>query len=768
MFQGPKSEESMFENFLITFQGIVQGVGFRPFVFRAAKKFGIKGNVKNDFEGVSINVFSSQKNAQNFYEYILENAPEKSKIISKSISPASNEVFQDFRIIENSQKKGISNLSPTPDFEICESCKKEILDPKNRRYLYAFTTCATCGPRYSIQHALPFERENTSMAGFEFCEDCQSEYTDSEDVRFHAQTISCKKCGISLSLYDNKKNKIELSQDLILDEIVANLKLGKIIAIKGIGGFLLLADASNSETIQTLRERKNRPSKPFAVLIENIEKIKEEAKVSSKEFELLESPIAPILLLPQKKTDKICTGINPKMGTIGIMLPYSPLLVIISQKFGSPLLATSGNVSGIPIVFENEMALNELSKVADLIITNNRDIVMPQDDSVVKFSQKHQQKVIIRRSRGFENGIRNFEKSPQKFLAMGASLKSTFALKTGSNIYISQYLGDLENFETQQNYSLVLEKFLDFFTENQEKSPVDKVITDLHPNYFSTQIGKSMAEDFGVPTQSIQHHEAHFSAILAEHNLLETKEKILGVIWDGTGYGTDGQIWGGDFFVFQNSHIERIQHFEYFESILSDKMAKEPRISALSLLTYANISTEFIKQKFTNIEFGNYSKILKTNTLKTCSVGRIFDGVASLLDLKDVQTFEGEAAMLLEEMALSYFLKNEYIINESYFSENKNFLQSLIEGIVSDLEISKEKDFIAAKFHFSLVEMIEYVANTQKIDNIAFSGGVFQNTVLIDLIIEHLNAKFNLYFHKELSPNDESISFGQIFHPSLT
>ena len=452
MFQGPKSEESMFENFLITFQGIVQGVGFRPFVFRAAKKFGIKGNVKNDFEGVSINVFSTKTIAQNFYEYILENAPEKSKIISKSITPASNEAFQDFRIIENSQKKGISNLSPTPDFGICESCKKEILDHNNRRYLYAFTTCATCGPRYSIQHALPFERENTSMAGFEFCEDCQSEYADSEDVRFHAQTISCKKCGISLSLYDNKKNKIELTQDLILDEIVANLKRGKIIAVKGIGGFLLLADASNSETIKTLRERKNRPSKPFAVLIENIEKIKEEAKVSAKEIELLESPLAPILLLPQKKTDKICTDINPKMGTIGIMLPYSPLLVIITQKFGNPLLATSGNVSGIPIVFENEMAFNELSKVADLIVPNDRDIVMPQDDSVVKFSQKHQQKVIIRRSRGFENGILNFEKSPQKYLAMGASLKSTFALKTGSNIYISQYLGDLENFETQQNY----------------------------------------------------------------------------------------------------------------------------------------------------------------------------------------------------------------------------------------------------------------------------------------------------------------------------
>ena len=314
---------------------------------------------------------------------------------------------------------------------------------------------------------------------------------------------------------------------------------------------------------------------------------------------------------------------------------------------------------------------------------------------------------------------------------------------------------------------LVLNKFLDFFTENQEKSPVDKVITDLHPNYFSTQIGKSMAEDFGVPTQSIQHHEAHFSAILAEHSLLESKEKILGVIWDGTGYGTDGQIWGGDFFVFQNSQIERIQHFEYFDSILSDKMAKEPRISALSLLTFANISTEFIKQKFTNIEFGIYSKILKTNILKTCSVGRIFDGVASLLDLKDVQTFEGESAMLLEELALNYFSKNEYRINESYFSENKNFLISLIEGIVSDLEIGKEKDFIAAKFHFSLVEMIENVANSQKIDNIAFSGGVFQNTVLIDLVIEHLNAKFNLYFHKELSTNDESISFGQIFHPSI-
>lgn len=773
MEQKPNIKESsstLLSNFLISIKGIVQGVGFRPFVYIAAKKFNLNGFVKNDLEGVSIIIYSSETKAKAFLNYILENAPSKSKISKVDLEMRGDyQLFENFQILQNLEK-GTANISPTPDFGICENCKKDTLDPDNRRFQYAFTSCSACGPRYSIQESLPFERINTTMKSFDCCSDCKAEYTNPNDIRFHAQTISCKKCGIKMSLFDNQKNQIDLSQDHILDKVVELLKAQMIVAIKGIGGFLLVADATNPATIEKLRNRKHRPTKPFAVLIENAEKVCLEAKISVTELEALESSMAPIVILEQLPSSQICENLNPNLDSIGVMLPNSPLLVIISQKMGTPLLATSGNVSGNPIVFDNQKAVSELSAVADYILTNNRDIIMPQDDSVLKFSAKHQQIVVIRRSRGFENGVRSFDFSDKKLLAMGANLKGTFALKTDFNVYSSQYLGDLENFETQQNYSLVLSRLLNFFSKKNTQNLVDKIILDLHPQYFSTQMGKEIAEEWSLPVQAIQHHEAHFAAILAEHNLLEA-DKILGVVWDGAGMGTDGQIWGGEFFVYESRKIKRLNHFGYFDSILNDKMAKEPRISALSLLFCSNLDTKIIEDKFTKTEYDLFSKLLKINTLKTCSVGRLFEGAASVLGLIDVQTFEGEAAMLLENLASQYFKVHDCGFEVSYFyneaSPNQNFTQTLFSEIVNDLLGGKELSFIAAKFHISLVHLIAIMASESSAQYLTFSGGVFQNTLLIDLIIDELQDRFVLFFHKDLSPNDESISYGQIFHPSI-
>lgn len=765
-----KPYSTSISNFLITIKGIVQGVGFRPFVYRAAQKFSLKGYIKNDLEGVSIVLNASKIDIDSFLNYVLENAPEKSKILKIEIKELDYEVFDDFEIIKN-QQIGTSVLCPTPDFGLCASCKAEIFDENNRRHEYAFTTCAVCGPRYSIQVALPFERVNTSMQSFGFCSDCEEEYLNPEDLRFHAQTISCKSCGIKMCLFDHIENLIEIPQEQMLDKVVELLKAQMIVAVKGIGGFLLLADATQAAAVQKLRERKHRPTKPFAVLVENIEKLKLEAKVSEKEIEALESSMAPIVILDQLPTSPICGEINPKLDAIGLMLPNSPLLALISHKMGLPLLATSGNISGNPIVFENQKAISELKSLADFILINDRDIIQPQDDSVIKFTKKHQKKVVFRRSRGHEIGVKNFEFSEKKFLAMGANMKSTFALKTNYNVYASQYLGDLENFETQQNYLLTLNRFLDCYTENDLERPVDKVIFDLHTGYFSTEFGKAKAEEWGLPIQTIQHHEAHFAAVLAENDLLDTPEKTMGVVWDGTGIGTDGNIWGGEFFVYEKKEILRVKHFGYFDSILIDKMAKEPRLSALSLLKNSNIDADIISEKFTTNEFDFFKKIFKTNTLKTCSVGRIFDGLASILGLIDVQTYEGEAALLLENLASRFFKTYGFDWNESYFYQSAitefNITQTLVSGVVNDLENGKESAFIAAKFHVSLVDLVGKIAEQNAIKFLTFSGGVFQNALLVDLLIEHLRGRFTLFFHKDLSPNDESISYGQIFHPSI-
>jgi hydrogenase maturation protein HypF len=420
---------------------------------------------------------------------------------------------------------------------------------------------------------------------------------------------------------------------------------------------------------------------------------------------------------------------------------------------------------------ENQKAISELKSLADFILVNDRDIIQPQDDSVLKFTKKHQKKVVIRRSRGHEIGVKNFDFSEKKLLAMGANMKSTFALKTNYNVYASQYLGDLQNFETQQNYLLTLNRFLGCYTENNLESPVDKVIVDLHPGYFSAEFGKTKAEEWGLPIQTIQHHEAHFSAVLAENDLLEVSEKILGVVWDGTGLGTDGNVWGGEFFVYENKEIVRVYHFGYFDSILNDKMAKEPRLSALSLLIISNIEADILIKKFTKIEFDYFRKTLLANTLKTCSVGRIFDGVASILGLIDVQTYEGEAAMLLENLAFRFFNTHGFDWKESYFYQSAitelNITQTLVSGIVNDLKNGKERAFIAAKFHISLVDLVGKIAENNAAKFLTFSGGVFQNTLLVDTLIEHLQGRFTLFFHKDLSPNDESISYGQIFHPSI-
>lgn len=756
--------------FHIHIRGQVQGVGFRPYVFRLAEQFLLRGWVNNALDGVHIEFTTNQTIALDFYEKLLENAPVLSKITHSSMGIIENKFFDNFKIIHSDEGQK-ANLLLTPDFALCDDCRRELKDHQNHRFEYPFIGCTNCGVRYSIIKKLPYDRDKTTMDTFKMCPTCNSEYNDVHDRRYYSQTNSCATDGVTLSHS--------------VSEVVSAINNGKIIAIKGIGGYLLMCDATNAEAIQTLRQRKHRPTKPFALMYPNVEMLEKDVMLRESEKEMLQSPPAPIVLLNLKEelTSYIHVDlIAPKLSQLGLMLPYTPLFELITEGVGKPLIATSGNISGSPVIFQDDKAAEYLNEIVDLVVSNNREIVVPQDDSVLKFTEYYGKQIVIRRSRGFAPTYLSPPR-PQRGslfvgssfgggggLALGAMLKSTFSWHHQGNIYLSQYLGDLESFDTQESFEHTLNHFLSIFDDKPQH-----IITDKHPDYFSTQLGERLSNEWQIPLSKVQHHKAHFAAVMAENNLFETTEPVLGVIWDGTGLGDDGNIWGGEFFKYENGNYLRCYYFDYFPMILGDKMQREPRLSALSLAYDVMGAEGFLSKKFSDTEGVLYKKMLtQAGVLQTSSVGRLFDGVASLLGLANKVSYQGEAAMLLEESAKQYFSKRMTLeresgldFTESYISEGTSYYRiptkTLIQNIVFDLKKGKDTGLIAAKFHVSLVKIIKKVALNVGCKKLAFSGGVFQNSLLVDLIIYHLDAEFELFFHQQLSPNDENISFGQLF-----
>ncbi|MEM6316546.1 MAG: carbamoyltransferase HypF [Bacteroidota bacterium] len=749
----------------IHIEGQVQGVGFRPFVYVLANEFKLNGWVNNTVDGVHIEINATEQKAMAFYETIINQAPELSQITQHKITINKQKFFDNFQIIHSDQS-GKANLLLTPDFGLCKDCQTDIHSESNQRHQYAFTTCTNCGPRYSIVEKLPYDRERTTMQSFPMCPRCRTEYNLPTDRRYYSQTNSCGNCGVQLAIFDKQQHYISLPQKEMLNAICRYWQTGKIVAIKGIGGYLLTCDARNEQAIQLLRERKYRPSKPLALMYPDLEQVKNDLIVNASEAKSLASIISPIVLLDTKAEtpSRLATSLAPNLNQVGVMLPYTPLFDLLLKKFQRPIAATSGNISQSPIVYKDEKAAVELMQIADFVVTNNRPIVVPQDDSVLKFSTFTQQKILLRRSRGLAPTYINADlKLPsQTILATGAMLKSTFSLLHQNNTYISQYLGDLGHFDTEQSYRHTVRHFFQLFETQPEI-----ILTDKHPEYAATLFGEQLSKELTIPIHRIQHHIAHFGAVLGENNLVDVNKPILGVIWDGTGLGDDGQIWGGEFFTYDNHNFQRRYYFDYFDFILGDKMPKEPRISALSACWGIGGIADFLKEKFTKTEWSIYTKLLaKKNPLKTSSVGRLFDAVASLLGILDKQTYEGEAAMQLEQLATSYFKKNGLHFSSDYFDNQllKGAVPTkmLLVGVVNDLKKGVAKDYIAAKFQFSLVQLVSTVANNLKIQQIAFSGGVFQNGLLVDLLQHYLAKEFTLYFHQQLSPNDENISFGQL------
>ena len=740
----------------IEIKGQVQGVGFRPFVYRLAIELGFVGYVNNTNEGVLVEIsVENEVQLNTFCERLKVEVPKLAKITSFLCSKTDSklQISEGFHIIKSKSGQK-NNVLLSPDFGICAECRNEIKDAENRRFQYSFTTCTYCGPRFSIIKKLPYDREFTSMEVFEMCTDCKQEYKNLSDRRYFSQTNSCGKCGIKLRFFDNQKQLVSDEQSTIIDLAVDALKEGKIVAVKGIGGYLLMCDASNELTISELRKRKHRLSKPFAVMFPSLESLEKVVTLRDSEKEMLTNEVASIVLL-EADLPNLSTA-----GLVGVMLPYSPLFELICQEFGQPLIATSGNLSHSPIIYQDQKAIDELSEIVDFILIINREILVPQDDSVVRFTPNSNQKIVLRRSRGLAPTFILPTFIPQNnILAMGAMLKSTFTLTHENNIYISQYLGDLSDFDTQESFRHTLRHFTDVLDFE-----ANTILIDKHLAYPSSEMGRTFAEEKNLKLVEIQHHQAHFAAVLAENDLLESTEPILGVIWDGTGLGDDGQIWGGEFFMFQNytsNYFERVNHIDYFPNMLGDKMAREPRLSALAICAEIPKANDFLKAKFTDLEWNVYQKHLKqVNLLQTSSVGRLFDAVASLLGIIDKVSFEGEAAMYLEAKAREYYKQNSET-KESYTTKKTNNTNEIIRGVIADLKKKISIEKIAFKVHFSMIHLIENIANSLNIKKIAFSGGVWQNALLVDLAQQNL-VNFELFFHQQLSPNDECISFGQV------
>ncbi|MBK9565004.1 MAG: carbamoyltransferase HypF [Saprospiraceae bacterium] len=752
-------------NFHIHIKGQVQGVGFRPFIFNLAKKMGITGTVSNGTDGVHIHInVAGEDKCDQFIHQIFVHAPPKSKIVSIDITDMDHQSFPDFSIL-HSEPSDHKNVHLSPDFGICDDCRSELLHDKNRRYQYPFITCTQCGPRLSVVNDIPYDRALTTMSGFIMCPECQEEYDSPDDIRYFSQTNSCATCGIKLKISSDP----DIPESDIIAHIVHKLKDGQIVAVKGIGGYLLLCDASNSTAIQTLRDRKHRPKKPFALMYPDLKSIHQDVILTHDATYEIDNTAFPIILCykkPELHSNIQCDMVATGLSQLGVMLPNSPLLCLISVGFGGPLIATSANVSGSPIIYEDALVQDQLAGIADIILSHNRDIVMPQDDSVIRYTPFYGRKIVIRRSRGYAPTYwPSKEMNITPMICTGADMKSAFLLAEGQNIYLSQFLGDLSAYDSQITYDHVLQHYLKITGIVPQI-----IIRDKHPQYF---LPKAVGENPDTIIYSVQHHKAHFCACLFENNLMDSKDSVLGIIWDGVGYGDDGQIWGGEFFIFENKEITRLQHISYFDYLLGDKMSLQPRLAALSLCKNVAGANTVLKHKFSDFEWTLYKKMLDNGSVvMTSSMGRIFDAVASLLGISDINSYEGESAMMLEESAYRYYLEKGLDWDESYHLPEEVDITISMEQIITRIIIDINKSIslaqISAKFHLTLVKLIDKVARIHGVKRLAFSGGVFQNGLLVDLIHHHLRHDYTLYFHRNVSPNDENIALGQMAMSYIT
>jgi hydrogenase maturation protein HypF len=739
----------------IQLRGLLQGVGFRPFVYRIATDLGLSGAVWNGPAGVTIEVEGIRPNLETFLIRIEQERPVHAvidRIESVHLDPIGEDHFE----IRESDRAGVPETSVPPDLATCADCFQEIFDPENRRYRYPFTNCTRCGPRFSMIESLPYDRANTTMRGFPMCKACREEYEEPADRRFHAEPNACPACGPHLELWE-ADGSVRALHDAALLAAADALRRGKIVAVKGLGGFHLMVDARNEKAVQRLRQRKAREAKPFALMFPTLESAKVACQVSELEARLLLSPESPIVLLKKSAPSMIAFSVAPDNPYLGVLLPYTPLHHLLMAEFGFPVVATSGNRSEEPICTDEREALRRLAGIADLFLIHNRPIVRPLDDSVVRIVAERP--LILRRARGYAPLSFEIETNRplppnHSLLAVGGHLKNTVAISVGGRITISQHLGDLENAETDRSFRQAVADLKGMY----DCIP-NAVVCDLHSDYRSTQF----ARETGLPLHLVQHHYAHILSCMAEHRL---EGPLLGVAWDGSGLGLDGTLWGGEFLRVDETSFQRVAHFRTFRLPGGERAMREPRRAALGLL-YEQFGDRIFEDEhpflsnFTMEERHILQTMMRKNlnSPPTSSVGRLFDAVASLIGLKQKSRFEGEAAIALE------FACDKIDTEEVYpfrISDTVDWTPP-VEAILGDLERSRPTGEIAALFHNTFAEIIVSVSLQIGEEQIVLTGGCFQNKRLTEQTVARLRAEgFTPYWHQQIPPNDGGLALGQI------
>lgn len=764
----------------LAIHGAVQGVGFRPFIYRLANEMKLAGRINNSSQGVLIEIEGKKRKLRSFLARLESDKPSRSFIQSMESTWLDIAGYRGFEI-RNSENSGRKTAFVLPDIATCPDCLREMSDPKDRRYLYPFTNCTNCGPRFSIIDSLPYDRANTSMSKFPMCPACEREYNDPNDRRFHAQPNACPVCGPHLELWDAQGERIFANHQALLAAARA-IRRGKIVAVKGIGGFHLLADARNEKAVRLLRERKQREEKPFALMFSSFENTKTVCEISLLEERLLRSPEAPIVLLHRRRkflnsVSLIAKNVAPGNPYFGVMLPANPLHHLLMAELGFPVIATSGNLSDEPLCIGEEEALERLGAIADAFLVHDRPIVRHVDDSIARVMLDRE--MVLRRARGFAPlpmTLHSGHEIPdsETVLAVGAHLKNSVALSIGNQVFISQHIGDLETEPANNAFRRVAADFEKIY----EASP-QIVAADLHLDYFSTQF----AAETGIPIQiGVQHHIAHVLSCIAEN---EIKPPALGISWDGTGYGTDGTIWGGEFFLVGRYTCERIAHFRQFHLPGGDTAVKEPRRAAIGVLyeMFGEAAFEMTLppfQDFHAVESCAVKAMLQRglNSPLTSSAGRLFDAVSSLIGLRQITRFEGQAAMELE------FAMDGAATDETYdlptrdsrvatikagdnvsMSRSEMILdwQPMVEGILADMQDGVPPGIISSKFHNALAEAIVTVAKSSGLDRVVISGGCFQNRYLTERVVNRLREEsFRPYWHQRVPTNDGGIALGQV------
>ncbi|HSL43777.1 MAG TPA: carbamoyltransferase HypF [Anaerolineales bacterium] len=750
--------------------GIVQGVGFRPFVYNLATRHNLKGWVKNTSAGVDIEVDGDDEALNLFLQQLRDEAPPLSRIdeFTASFQPANG--FNSLEILHSETVEGA--FQPiSPDVCICPDCLRELFDPNDRRYRYPFINCTNCGPRFTIIQDIPYDRPKTTMASFPMCPECEREYKDPSDRRFHAQPVACPVCGPQVRFERLTVGTLARSEEAIIEACNALVK-GEIVAIKGLGGFHLACDATNAQAVTELRNRKLRVDKPFAIMIPYIEVIEQHCSVSSAERELLLSSARPIVLLKRKPESSIAHEVAPNQGWIGVMLPYTPLHYLLfadSNIHFTALVMTSGNLSEEPIATGDNEALERLATLADAFLLHNRDIYIRCDDSVVRvfdggpltIDQDPSFIYPIRRSRGYSPFPVKLPFDVPQILAAGSELKNTFCITNKNYAFLSHHIGDMENYETLRSFEQGIEHFEKLFRVKPEA-----IAYDLHPNYLATRYALERAGHENIPAIGVQHHHAHIAACMAEHGLEGTRP-IIGLAFDGTGYGEDGAIWGGEVLVADYRSYQRKFHLEYFPLPGGDAAIKKPARTALALLWSLGLDWDERLEPVTELPAKD-QVILRTqlerkiNTPMTSSMGRLFDAAAALAGVRQQVNYEGQAAIEFEALADP----NE--AGKYLFGLDQDEIQvaSAVEALIADVNAGVHTSKISARFHNGLAQCVLELCLKIKletgIDEVALSGGVWQNITLLGRTLSLLNQTgFRVYIHREVPANDGGLSLGQ-------